>query len=60
MMKLRQAIGSVSYKHKSGQEERRRAGGGPMRDIRSRTVFMDTVQPEVSCTVEKWSGMAGS
>lgn len=60
MIKLRQAIGRVSYKPKSGQEERCRAGGGPVGDIRSRTVFMDTVQPEESCRVEKRSGAAGS
>ena len=43
MIKLRQAIGSVSYKPRSGQEERHHAGAGP--------VLTDTVQPEVSCRV---------
>ena len=51
MIKLRQAIGSVSYKPRSGQEERHHAGAGPVRDIRSGTVLTDTVQPEVSCRV---------
>ena len=59
MIKLRQATGSVSDKPRSGQEERRHAGAGPAKDIRSGSVLTDTVQPEVPCRVGSGAGWRG-